>query len=66
MSVKRILVLVAIVLSGAGVAMGQTIWDQYPGNPVLGPGDPGEWDAGGRGPHRRGLDGSAYQPVLRG
>ena len=60
MSVKRILVLVAIVLSGAGVAMGQTIWDQYPGNPVLGPGDPGTWDAGGRGAATVVFDGSVH------
>ena len=28
---------------------GGNVWDAYPGNPVLKPGAPGEWDAGALG-----------------
>ena len=48
MNAKQAAVLISIVLWGAGMAMGQTIWEQYPGNPVLEPGGPGEWDSLGR------------------
>ena len=44
MRVKSAAVLVSIVLCGAGMAVGQTVWVDYPVNPVLGPGDPGTWD----------------------
>jgi hypothetical protein len=39
--------MVSIVLCSAGLAMGQTVWQQYPGNPVIGPGEPGAWDETG-------------------
>ena len=41
MRAKRVAVMLSIMLWSAGMAVGQTIWDQYPVNPVLGPGDPG-------------------------
>jgi hypothetical protein len=37
-----------MALCAAGAVSAQTLWDPYPVNPVLGPGDPGEWDDGGR------------------
>jgi predicted GH43/DUF377 family glycosyl hydrolase len=47
MRARRVALLMSIVLLGAGLAAGQTIWDQHPGNPVLEPGAPGSWDDGG-------------------
>ena len=48
MSAKRVSMFVLAVVCTAGVAFGQTFWVAHPHNPILGPGDPGEWDAGGR------------------
>ena len=48
MSSKRVAVLVMVLLCGVGVAVAQTEWVDYPANPVLGPGDSGSWDEGGR------------------
>ncbi len=45
---KRVAVMLWIVLCAAGVALAQTEWVQYPDNPVIGPGEPGSWDDGGR------------------
>jgi hypothetical protein len=50
MGVKRVFVMVSIVLGVAAVAAAQTEWFDYLNNPVLGPGDPGRWDSGGRFP----------------
>ncbi len=36
-------------------------WDEYAGNPVLGPGDPGEWDSGYRGQIALLKDGGLYK-----
>ena len=48
MSLKRVAVLLSVALCGAGMAVGQTVWEPYPDNPILGPGPPGSWDDGGR------------------
>jgi hypothetical protein len=47
MKAKRAVVLVAIVLFGAGTAMGQTTWLHDPPLQGLDPGPPGSWDDGG-------------------
>jgi len=47
MKTKRVALTVSIVLCSAGLVMGQTVWQQYPGNPVIGPGEPGAWDETG-------------------
>jgi predicted GH43/DUF377 family glycosyl hydrolase len=47
MKAKGIVLMASIVLCSAGPLMGQTAWQQYPGNPVIGPGDPGTWDESG-------------------
>ena len=51
--------LVAVVIS-AGIAMGQTEWVEHPDNPVIGPGDSGEWDSGYRDVACVVSDGSMY------
>ena len=48
MNLKRAVVMLSIMLCTAGVALAQTEWVQHPDNPVLGPGEPGAWDAGSR------------------
>ncbi len=60
MTAKRVALMVAIVVCTAGMAMGQTEWVQYPDNPVIGPGDPGEWDSGFRQVVNVVSDGSMY------
>ncbi len=47
MNVKQIAVVCLVVLCTAGAVSAQTVWEHYPGNPVLPPGDPGDWDEGG-------------------
>ncbi len=47
MRAKRMMVFVSIVLCGAGLAMGQTVWQDHPDNPVIGADDPGSWAPGG-------------------
>jgi len=47
MNAKRLAIVVCIVACGAGQVLGQTVWQQYPGNPIIGPGDPGTWDQWG-------------------
>ena len=66
MRVTRIVVLVPILLCGAAMAIGQTVWDQYPGNPVLGPGDPGSWDEFARVDPTVLFDGSVYHMWFAG
>jgi predicted GH43/DUF377 family glycosyl hydrolase len=60
------MVLVPILLCGAAMAIGQTVWDQYPGNPVLGPGDPGSWDEFARVEPTVLFDGSVYHMWFAG
>ena len=47
MNAKRLAIVVCIVVCGAGQVLGQTVWQQNPGNPIIGPGDPGTWDQWG-------------------
>jgi hypothetical protein len=60
MKKKRVAVALCVVLCGAGLATGQTVWQQYPGNPIIGPGDPGEWDETGHAVTAVIFDGSLY------
>ena len=60
MKMKRVAVAFCVVLCGAGLAAAQTVWQQYPGNPIIGPGDPGEWDETGRVPTAAIFVGSLY------
>jgi predicted GH43/DUF377 family glycosyl hydrolase len=48
MVARRVLTFVWIFVCAAGVALGQTVWIDHPGNPVIEPGEPGEWDDGWR------------------
>ncbi len=66
MRVKRIAVMLMVVLWGTGVAMGQTEWVQHPDNPIVGPGDPGAWGAGGHSAGTVVFDGSIYHMWLEG
>ena len=66
MRVKSAAVLVSIVLCGAGMAVGQTVWVDYPVNPVLGPGDPGTWDELARVEPAVLFDGSIYHMWFAG
>jgi len=40
--------MLSIVLCAAGAALAQTEWVDHPDNPILGVGEPGAWDDGGR------------------
>ena len=60
MRAKRVAMLLAIVVCSAGMAMGQTEWVEYADNPVIGPGEPGEWDEDGREVLEVVFDGSTY------
>ena len=66
MRVKWVVVLVSIVLCAAGAALAQTRWEQYPVNPVLGPGDPGSWDELARVEPAVLFDGSVYHMCFAG
>ena len=57
---KRMVLWAAVVVFSAGVASAQSVWIDDPVNPVLPPGDPGEWDEGGRLPGTVIWDGSLY------
>lgn len=48
MRARRTAVTLSIMLLTAGLTAAQTIWEPDPGIVVLGPGDAGTWDAGGR------------------
>jgi len=63
---KHVAIAVWIILCGAGMAMGQTEWVQWPGNPIIGPGDPGSWDQGGRWVSNVVFDGSIYHMWFAG
>jgi len=45
MKAKHAVVVVTIILCGAGMAMGQTEWVDDPNNPLIGPGASGSWDS---------------------
>jgi len=66
MSAKRVAVVLWITLCSAGVAMGQTEWVQWPGNPIVGPGAPGSWDEGGHWLSNVIFDGSTYHMWFSG
>ena len=50
MNATRVTWCVAMIVCIAGVAGAQTEWVDDPNNPVIGPGDPGDWDGGTRNP----------------
>jgi predicted GH43/DUF377 family glycosyl hydrolase len=66
MKVKRVAVMLSIVACAAGVVSAQTVWEHYPGNPVLPPGDPGEWDEDGRIATSVVYDGSTWHMYYHG
>ncbi len=66
MRAKRVAVLVSILLCGAGVAVGQTVWEHDPNNPIIVPGPPGSWDAGGHGAATALFDGLVYHMWFTG
>ena len=66
MNLKRAFLLLSIAVCTAGVVSAQTEWVDYPGNPVLGPGDPGQWDENGRAPTTVLFDGSVYHMWFQG
>jgi len=47
MRMKQVVVVLSIIVCGAGMAMGQTEWVDHPDNPLIGQGDPGSWDSRG-------------------
>ena len=66
MNAKQFVILLVAVLFGAGTAVAQTVWVEHPESPVLGPGEPGECDDGGRWPSDVGFDGSIYHMWYEG
>lgn len=66
MNGKQVATLLAVALCGAGIAAAQTDWVEHPDNPVLGPGAPGSWDAGGHWLHEVVFDGSMYHMWFTG
>ncbi len=66
MNVKRVAVMLWIVLCVAGVALAQTEWVQHPDNPIIGLGEPGEWDDGGRADPSVLFDGAVYHMWFAG
>jgi len=66
MSAKRLVVFVAIVVCGAGMATGQTEWVDHPDNPLIGPGAPGSWDSRGHYLPEVVFDGTTYHMWFTG
>jgi len=66
MSVRRVAVMASIMLCAAGAALAQTEWVPYPDNPVIGLGEPGEWDDGSRGDPSVLFDGTVYHMWFAG
>jgi hypothetical protein len=60
MNTKKTLILLIAVLLGTGIAIAQTEWTDHPENPVIGLGEPGEWDDGGRIPLAVHFDSSSF------
>ncbi len=66
MTAKRVALMVAIVVCSAGLATAQTEWADYPDNPVIEPGAPGEWDDAGGFINDVVFDGSTYHMWFAG
>jgi hypothetical protein len=66
MNGKHLVTLLAVVLCGAGIATAQTEWVEDPSNPIVGPGEPGSWDAGGHWLDEVVFDGSMYHMWFTG
>ena len=60
MRTKRVVVVFSMILLGSGMAAAQTEWTFHPDNPVIGPGEPGEWDEAYRSSIAVHFDGSVY------
>jgi len=60
MRVNSIVLFLVTTVIAAGGAVAQTEWVEHAGNPVIGPGEPGEWDADGRWVSGVVLDGSTH------
>ena len=63
---RRIAIVVSIILCSVGLTFGQTDWVDHPDNPIIGPGDPGSWGAGGHSAGTVVFDGSIYHMWLEG
>ncbi len=66
MRATRVAVMLVVMLCAAGVAMAQTEWVQHPDNPIIGPGEPGAWDARGHQIYSVVFDGSVYHMSFAG
>jgi predicted GH43/DUF377 family glycosyl hydrolase len=66
MTIRNALVMFVIILSGAGMAMGQTEWIDHPYNPLFGPGGPGSWDRDGHYMPAVVFDGTTYHMWFAG
>ena len=66
MNATRVTLCIAMVVCIAAVAGAQTEWVEYPDNPVIGPGDPGAWDAGGHSAGSVLFDGELYHMWVSG
>ena len=66
MNAARVTFCVAMIVCIAGVAMAQTEWVDDPNNPIIGLGEPGEWDAGHREVSAVVFDGSMYHMIFTG
>jgi len=66
MNAKRVVMLLVAVLCGTGMVMGQTEWVDHPDNPLIGPGEPGSWDATGHQLTMVVFDGSIYHMWFNG
>ena len=66
MTTKRCVVVLSIMLWGAGMAMGQTEWVEDPGNPVVETDDPGAWAPGGLWANTVVFDGTTYHMWFTG
>ena len=60
MNTRFISTLFIILIGTAGIAIAQTEWTDHPDNPVIGLGEPGEWDDGGRIPLAVHFDSSSF------
>ena len=63
---KALMVFLVVIIFSTGVAMAQTEWTDHPDSPLIGPGEPGEWDDGGHWLSHVVFDGSIYHMWFTG
>lgn len=66
MRMQRVVVMIVVVVLGAGMVMGQTEWVDDPNNPLFGPGDAGSWDMNGPWARAAVFDGVLYHLYFTG